>query len=247
MLNLVPSYSNNPSYKKVSFCGSERLVKDGARELYYTTTSLFRYDLNWHRIFSILKEEKPQKIYSYGCSDGSEPYSIVMGLTERFGAKKVQKFFPILARDLDSQNIQRCRLGIIDILSKDFVGVSENMDIRKVDTYFPYRKIQGQMKRVPAPSLRDNVRFRQANFIEDAPNLDYRNSVIFCRNIWPYFGLDNVVKTLRVFADKFTEKTKLVLGGYEFQTKKFDMRGLLSDVAHLKEDETCPLLFRKKQ
>ena len=163
LINSISGKVNNIN-KSVSFCGADRTAQKGGRFLYYTTTSLFRYDLNWHRIFNILYEEKPQKIYSIGSSDGSEPYSIVMGLIEKFGIKKAQKFFPIFARDADSLNVLQCAGGKFDILTKDFVGISENMDIRKVDVYFPYKKANGRLERRVSPVLKENVKFRHLEY-----------------------------------------------------------------------------------
>ena len=52
----------------------------------------------------------PVRILSAGCSSGEEPYSLVMLLWERYGARMAERF-EILGGDIDSAVLERARQG----------------------------------------------------------------------------------------------------------------------------------------
>ena len=232
--------------KKVPFKGADRyIVSDAGKLLYRTTTHIFRHDLNWPQIFGIFAKEKPDKVYCYACSDGSEPYSIVMGLFELFGKEKAKKFLPVLARDIDESNINVCKTGKIDVTPTDMLGIEDNIGCNCVEKYFPVKYDGYKMMRFANNDLRNAVEFRQADFIKNAENIDYDNSMIFCRNVWPYFKPADVMYLADVFSKKFTEKTKLILGSFDRSASNDTIAEVLKKIGNLVEDENCPNLFRK--
>ena len=94
-------------------------VDNAKREAVYTKlydyknhTTFFRNDRFWNGLTYFLTEHfkntKKVNVYSFGCSDGSEPYTFIMRMLNSF-EKKPEKFFPIIARDFDSEAIQRAK------------------------------------------------------------------------------------------------------------------------------------------
>ncbi len=122
MINPI-SISNITTYPKrsVSFGSIERTVyKNHHKDVLYKNNSfLLRKDLEWNMLAKHIIKENPKNIYCYACSDGSEPYSIAISLISKLGYENAQKYFPIIARDIDLDIINKASTGAIYITKKD--------------------------------------------------------------------------------------------------------------------------------
>ena len=104
-------YALNNTSSNINFTSNLRCVYNRSTNAlkYMNTTKLFRQDLDWDGFAELLiskyKDVDKVNIYSYACSDGSEPYSLVIKLLEKSEKLKINcdKFFPIRAKDIDKK------------------------------------------------------------------------------------------------------------------------------------------------
>ena len=99
-MNILHYLFKKPVLKRGQFLNNEGSVY--IRDL----TCMFREDLDWKKLGEFLETRfaKCSKVntYVYGCSDGSEAYSLSILLQNKFG-KDAEKFFPIIAKDIDEE------------------------------------------------------------------------------------------------------------------------------------------------
>lgn len=145
-----------------------------------------------------LAGEKDLRIWSAGCSNGSEPYTLAMLIDEFFEDEK--KFWDtnILATDISEK-----------VLNLAIEGVYKTADIEKIPPLWRmkyFKRIQADTFQV-VEDIRRNVIYRRLNLLSDYP-FKKPFHIIFCRNVMIYF--DEATKNKVV--EKFYEK--LVPGGY---------------------------------
>ncbi len=165
---------------------------------------------------SIIKEKQEKKqnslrIWSAGCSNGSEVYTISILLDQILGPKIKNFKITLLATDIDDASLKRGREGIYnpDLLK----GVKPAY----LTKYF--EKTDGQYQ-VIAPN-RKMVTFRKHDLINDRPQTMI--DVVFCRNVVIYFSRE-LQETLFVNFYK-----SLVDGGYFVMGKTETLVGEAKD------------------
>lgn len=125
------------------------------------------------KIFPLLLEgRRDLRIWSAGCSNGSEPYTISILLDEAapLGCHR------ILATDLDAEILKTAGAGCYS--KKDLSGVSPE----RLKKYFlPVQDDLFQVK----PQIKSRVAFRQHNLLSDPFGSDF--DLIVCRNVVIYF------------------------------------------------------------
>ncbi len=143
-MKISPIYSNNLYNQKCStkinqpdFKCNCRVITDRMGNLQYrSTTSFFRGDLNWTQMAKFFgdkfKNVDKVNVLNYGCSSGEETYSIIMSLIKTLG-KQAEKFFPIIAKDIDGENIDDAKNGVLyaNIMEKTLI---ENLLSKKETT-----------------------------------------------------------------------------------------------------------------
>ena len=224
--------TNNCNYKnKISFGSMDREVfKDKKKTVidYRTTTFLQRPDINWKVLTKhITRDKNPKKIYCYACSDGSEPYSIAMNLIAKLGWKKAQKYFPIVAKDIDSFALKKAKCGFIDLTITDILNLNELQNSSKMkfmheikpasryDEYSVYRVDD---------KLKSCINFSKGDLSEDVKSLKYDKAVVFFRNVWPYLSKEKINHILKTFSENFKKGTSLVIGSFDIENPEFDGR-----------------------
>jgi len=147
----------------------------------------------------LLKEFRRLRIWSAGCANGSEPYSVAMLLDELDPGGQ----HDILATDIDEEILKVARLGIYQ--EKDIKAVSPARRAR----YFIQRGEQVEVK----PVLRAKVRFVRHNLLSDPfpQNLD----LILCRNVVIYFTEEAKDELYRKFHRALRPGGILFVGGTE--------------------------------
>lgn len=134
------------------------------------------------------------RIWSAGCSNGQEPYSIAISLLKNKHRLRGKKF-EVIASDISNKAIKKAMEGIYsnfeierglpeDLKEKYFIKSSENS-----------WKIKDEIK--------DFVRFRQENLMEESYS-DESFDCVFCRNLMIYFD----EKTKKNILDKIIAATK---------------------------------------
>jgi chemotaxis protein methyltransferase CheR len=153
------------------------------------------------------------KIWSAGCSTGEEPYTLAMVLREFQDACKGFNF-DIMATDISTRVLQTAASAIY---SEDkVVPVPPQMKQKYLLRGKGDR--QGMVRIVPA--LRETIRFRRLNFMEEDFGIKDRMDIIFCRNVIIYFDRATQEKLLRRFCDH------LVPGGYVFMGHSETLNGM---------------------
>jgi chemotaxis protein methyltransferase CheR len=147
----------------------------------------------------LLKRTPRLKIWSAGCSNGSEPYSVAMLLDEIDPLGRHQ----ILATDLDEEILKMARAGVY--MDKDIRGVSPARRQR----YFS----QDGDKFTVKPELRNRVQFERQNLLKDPFPTDV--DLILCRNVVIYFTEEAKDELYRRFHQALKSGGILFVGGTE--------------------------------
>ena len=202
-------YNNS---KSVSFGTISRGVYENDKLKYRNDTRLFRQDLNWRIYTDYLAKKKPQRIYCYACSDGSEPYSVAISLIKKLGYEKAKPFFPIIAKDIDPHMIDRAQNGIVKMELQEFNKLND--DIQDNHEYFniltPIITEGDKITCKVSDELAKCVEFQKGDLTKDISQLDLDNTVLMFRNVWPYLKDGEREYLLHSISKKFTDKVKEV-------------------------------------
>ena len=128
----------------------------------------------------------PVTIWSAGCSNGQEPYSLAMALDES-GCSA----WRVVATDVSTQALGRARRGRYS--ARELAGLSPDQRQR----YFLPAGSSWEVR----PALRTRVDFAHHNLAVDPPPVEAgRCEVVFCRNVLIYFRQEEVVSLLERLA-----------------------------------------------
>ncbi len=155
----------------------------------------------------LLSRNPRLKIWSAGCSNGSEPYSVAMILDEMDPIGRHQ----ILATDLDEEILKVARTGTYN--EKDIKSVSPSRRAR----YFTQ---QGDLFTVK-PVIKAQVQFERQNLLSDPFPLDL--DLILCRNVVIYFTEEAKDELYRRFHRALRPGGILFVGGTESLLKAREM------------------------
>lgn len=131
-------------------------------------------------------------IWSAGCSSGEEPYTLAMVLAD-FALRNQGFDFRILATDISTRVLDKARTAIYTESQVEPVAV----DFKKKYLLRSKDRSSGMVRIVP--ELREKVRFRRLNFMDDDFGLREQMDVIFCRNVIIYFDRPTQEKLLQRF------------------------------------------------
>lgn len=101
-----------------AFTSNNRTIRDESGGIIHrNTTVMFRQDINWIDLANFLesyfRDSKKVDVYSFACSDGSEPYSLTASIKNE--CLNPNKFFPIMASDYDDEIIKEAKKGTLHI------------------------------------------------------------------------------------------------------------------------------------
>ncbi len=141
---------------------------------------------------------KAINVWSAGCSSGEEPYTLAMVL-EECGCR-----FFILATDISTKVLEKARLAVYDEerISPIPLDMKRKYLLKSKD---PSKKLYRIV-----PELRECVRFRRINLMDNDFGFREPMDIIFCRNVIIYFDM----KTKERLIEKFCNC--LIEGGYLF-------------------------------
>ncbi len=168
-------------------------------------TEFFRDAAQWKRLREtvlpkLAKDQLGLRIWSAGCSNGGEPYSVAM-LLDDLGIRARE---PILATDIDRRILQRAEAGG-PYLKNDVRQVPESLR-RKYLTeedggYFVAR------------SVRRKVQFKVLNLLTDRFETNF--DLILCRNVVIYFEDETKRDLFRRFHQSLAPRGILFIGATE--------------------------------
>lgn len=215
-LNTQPSNLNFKSNKR-------EVVNKANHVVNRNTTMFFRDDIKWdlfiNGIINKFKNAGKVNIYDYACSDGSEAYTLAMLLIKKLGKEKAQKFFPIKASDIDEEILKNPKNRIVNLSSGDMCLIEWEMgdktkDFIKFDRIFQDGKYcKGEVM----PLLQETVVFENKNIVDDIKNVKNDNSIIMCRNFWPYLLKSEREKLVDDIASKLGDNSICIVGDFDNQ------------------------------
>lgn len=159
-----------------------------------------RFEELWRRVLpELLKNNSNLRIWSAGCSNGAEPYSVALIAQELNAADRVQ----IFGTDIDQQ-----------ILTKAREGVYEYNDLKNLPTEFltKYFTIKNDRYYLN-DTVKSMVEFLHHNLLKD-PFLSSFDLII-CRNVVIYFTEEAKKVLYQKFYDSLNPGGYLLVGGTE--------------------------------
>jgi chemotaxis methyl-accepting protein methylase len=141
------------------------------------------------------------KIWSIGCANGEEPYSLSMLWKEKFESRGLQTNLSILATDINERLLERGKEGKYKKSSLKEVPKEIFQKFFKIENGFY----------VLDRSIRERVEFRRHDIIHEDPILG--TDIILCRNLaFTYFSKEAQIRVLNKISISLKEKGYLVIG-----------------------------------
>ena len=225
--------------------------------VYANTTMFFRYDLNtahttkyttdgtWkgfrRTIIDNFKNTPKVNVYDFASSDGSEAYSFILSLIDELGEEEAQKFFPIKAYDIDSKMVKIAQNGLIPCDHDDIRRLSQNINEIKSKSYYDVSLVNyGYMPYLfkASKELKDKVNFNKASIQSMIDEIEPSNSLLLCRNFWPYLSKKDMYETIWKLSEKLDDTSLLVVGYFD----KFSVYQPLKSCGF---EEVCPYVYKK--
>lgn len=179
------------------------------KELLVGVTNFFRDPESFEKLKKILSElvkSKPDngqiRIWVPGCSTGEEAYSVAIILRECMDEAKKYFNVQIFATDIDSNAIEKARIG-------SFSGIESDVGKERLNRFFTSEGIFFHIRK----EIREMLVFAQQSVIKDPPftKLD----LISCRNLLIYFNPELQKKLFPLFHYSLLPKGILFLGSSE--------------------------------
>ena len=227
--------------------------------IYSNFTLFFRPDLNsahsskystvgnWvgfrKTIVDEFKNVSKVNVYDFACSDGSEAYSLILSLVDELGEEEAKKFFPILAYDVDETMVESAKNGSISCYEDDIDRLAQNIHN---DTLKSYYGINFDTLKYPpytflaSDKLKKNVDFNTASIQEKIAQIEPSNSLVLCRNFFPYLGTKDMLEVIWQLGKKLDDTSLLVIGHFD----KFKVYNALKACGFR---EIYPFVFKKEK
>jgi len=153
---------------------------------------------------------KTLMVWSAGCSTGEEPYTLAMIMSEFAERYPGLGFdYTILATDISTRVVDAAAKGIYS--AERVAPVPEPM--RK--KYLLRSKNREQALVRVVTELRERVRVRRLNFMDDEFGFREPLDIIFCRNVIIYFDKETQERLLQKFCDNLKPGCYIFLGHSE--------------------------------
>jgi chemotaxis methyl-accepting protein methylase len=150
---------------------------------------------------ALTEDGSPVRVWSAGCANGQEAYSLAMVLAEH-GRTDWQ----VVATDISTKALARTTAA--RYAERELGGLSPE---RRARHLVPVADSPGTWE--VAPALRKRVLARRHNLAADPPPISAGNCrVVFCRNVLIYFGHDEVVEFLNRLSRWLPQGGHLFLG-----------------------------------
>lgn len=147
--------------------------------------------------------QKVISVWSAGCSSGEEPYTLAMVLKET-GCR-----FIILATDISTRVLDKAKLAIYE---EDKILPIPNDLKRKY--LLKSKNPQKKLYRVVG-DLREAIRFRRLNFMDEDFGFREKMDIIFCRNVIIYFDKSTQERLLNRFCNYLAPHGYIFMGHSE--------------------------------
>lgn len=212
-MNIIPITNfqthNSPTFK---ISGKDVLDKKG-QLLYRTTTSCLREDIDWTVLPDLLYRHfiKANKVnvFDYACSTGEEAFTLIISMVHCLG-NRADKFFPIIGKDINHENIRYAQSGTIRTNDSEFRKIKEHFGT-KINNYL--KKYYNLDMIFFNKSVTQKVQFSHGDIIKDIDTLPNINTVLFCRNFLSYLNEGDFETLMTKIANKFRNTNSLLITG----------------------------------
>lgn len=150
-----------------------------------------------------LKQGKSVRIWSAGCSDGREPYTLAFAILDAF-PDAIKSDFRILATDIDKKCLEVANSGIY---SADKI---RHLPDAVANKWFDKSGDELRVKQ----SARQLIRFNRLNLMGDWP-MRRKFDAMLCRNVLIYFETDVQSKLFSRFANGLNDQSYMYIGHSE--------------------------------
>jgi len=147
-------------------------------------------------------------LWSAGCSSGEEPYTLAMVLNDFANVNRGFNFL-ILATDISTRVLDKAKFAVYDEERIDPVPP----EMRK--KYLLISKDRTKKLYRVVPSLREQIRFRRLNFMDNDFGFREPMDVIFCRNVIIYFDKPTQERLLNKFCQYLSPDGYIFMGHSE--------------------------------
>lgn len=201
------------------------------KDVVRTSTNILREDLEWNVLMKFIKQHFADKekvnVYSLAASDGSEAYSFVVSVLDWLPQELHNKFLPVFASDIDKEVINSANTGRINLYSAEIYRAEHYHGIN-TDKYFNEPKASVMLKGdyisesdyissyKVADIVRNSVKFKQSDILTELNNIkDEGNTIVMCRNVFPYLNAGYTEKILTAAKNKLKEGSLFIIGDFD--------------------------------
>lgn len=151
---------------------------------------------------------KPITVWSAGCSDGREPYTVAMVIADCMGGRIKPGCVEIVATDIDDAMLE---IGIngtyVDL---PLQNIKDQVPLEYLKKYFKIK----ENKYIVRADLKNAVRFRHHDLLSDE-KLPMKFDIVICRNVLIYFPKDRQLIVFDTLLDAMKPGGYLMLGKTE--------------------------------
>lgn len=222
------NYTKN-GYNAPSFNANNRWIYGlNNKPLYKTTTGMLRTDLNWEAYVRKLcnKHSLDDKVnvMIHACSNGMEAMSLLLAFLV-LKPKEVDKFCPLLAKDIDYHNIEIAKNGRVEVTKEDIARINRLTD-NQTNKFFNCNIFGDRLFLIPCNEIRDRIIYEQGDVFNDIEKIPNQKSVLHVRNMWQYMSLPEREALLKKMSDRFCDSSStVVFGDYDFD---YDFESMLN-------------------
>lgn len=226
-MQVLPITFNKPH--NVNFKANSRWVYDkSGKELYKTTTYLFRDDLDWENLIKYIcdkyKNVPKVNFINHVCSNGMEPLSFLISMM-LFSPENVKKFTPIIAKDINPENIIMAKKGECGVSSDDFIRIHKITNGRYRD-FFNLKhdkNTDGLFTLSPKEAIKNNIIFEQGDIFKDVNNMPKDNTFLCCRNFWAYLPFEQRRKLAESLSEILNPSSTILIGFHDISEARADL------------------------
>lgn len=209
--NFLPNNSICTNFKSSDRIGYRDMLE------YKTSTCFFRNDINWQDIVKTLehkyKNTDKVNVIVHACSSGEEPLSLALRLDDELG-ENAKKYFPITAKDYDATNIKMAKSGYFNINDDEYTAFKKFTKFNRRNFIMSESNV-GKYLITNQGGVVKNLNFSQADIINDIDNIPSDNTVLFCRNFWPYLKISEQKDAIKKLGEKLKSSSMVVIGCFD--------------------------------
>ena len=223
------------------FCSTGRCYDSADGDSLGCNSWLFRDDLDWRNTTKyeakLFKDKDKVNIEMYAASDGSEGYTKMISLYEHFGRENpeaAEKFFPIMAYDIDNEILKAAKSGLLKTCLADRMSIQ--MYCEDYEDYFGPAdkkididndiKLQAEKTLTVKDKLTKNIKFMHGDMFEKIKELkDESNTILMCRNILGYFLNDKIEEFIKLASEALKSNSLFEIGDHD--SKFFNIKSCM--------------------